>query len=339
MNTDEKSQLRTRINHSVELYIQKKRRIRYKISLAAASIVVLFSIGISFKNFNTASSIEDFAKTLEGVNSNTNDPVKLLLNNDQNIEIDEENAVIAYSKTGEEINLGGSKSVNQNASKDEKQVYNTLIVPYGKRSEILLSDGSKVWLNSGSKLVFPASFKGDRREVFLEGEGIFEVAHNKEKPFIVKSNNHEVEVLGTVFNITNYPDEGTIKTVLKSGSIQLNYKNDSFFASKKSIKITPGTMAVFSKNEKNIKTNTVAVEKYFSWREGIFMVENDSFNTIAKKISRYYNVEITIEDKSLAKELFSGHLDVKESVDQVLKTIQLTTDFDYNINNNSITIN
>lgn len=338
MNIDEKSQLKTRINHSVEMYIQKKRRIRYKISLAAASIVVLFSMGIYFKNYNNTSTIEDFAKTLEDAVSNPNDAVKLLLN-DENIEIDQENTVITYSKTGEEINLGGSKSVNQNASKDEKQVYNTLIVPYGKRSEILLSDGSKVWLNSGSKLVFPASFNGDRREVFLEGEGIFEVAHNKEKPFIVKSNNHEVEVLGTVFNISNYPDEGAIKTVLKSGSVQLNYKNDSFFASKKGIKITPGTMAVFSKNEKNIKTSTVAIEKYFSWREGIFMFENDSFNTIAKKISRYYNVEITIEDKSLANELFSGHLDVKESVDQVLKTIQLTTDFDYNLNNNSIMIN
>jgi len=339
MNRDEVSQLKSSIIHSVEMYIQKKRRIKYKISFAAASVVIVFSVGISFKNYNTVFSIEDFAKTIEVVNSNTNKSLKLILNNNQNIQITEEKTVITYSKNGKEINLGGSKSVNQNTSKDEKQVYNSLIVPYGKQSEIILSDGSKVYLNSGSKLVFPPIFMGDQREVFLEGEGIFEVAHNKDQPFIVKSNNHEIEVLGTVFNVSNYPDDGTIKTVLKSGSVQLNYKNDSFFASKESIKITPGTMAVFSKNEKNIKTNTVAIEKYFSWQEGIFMFENDSFHTIAKRITRYYNVEITIEDKILEKELFSGSLDVKESVDQVLKIIQLTSDFDYTINNNIITIN
>lgn len=337
MNIDEKRQLKARINHSVDKYI--KKRIKYRISLGAAIIVVLFSIGVSFNNFDDTSSIEDFAKRLDGFSSTTNDPVKLLLNNNQDIKIEQENAVIAYSKTGEEINVEGAKSVNQKTSNTKNQVYNTLIVPYGKRSEIQLSDGSKVWLNSGSKLVFPVLFKGNRREVFLEGEGIFEVAHSKNQPFIVKSNNHEVEVLGTVFNISNYPDDGIIKTVLKSGSVQLNYKSDSFFSSKKSIKIIPGTMAVFSKNEKNMTTETVAVEKYFSWREGIFMFQNDSFKSIARKISRYYNIEINIEDKSLAEELFSGNLDVKESVNQVLKTIQLTTDFNYIINNNSITIN
>lgn len=338
MNADEKSQLKARISDSVEAYIRKRRRIRYA-SLGAASIVLLISIGGFIRNYNNTSAIENYAKTLELVHTNTDAPVKLLLNNNQNIEIEEENAIIAYSKTGEEVNLGGSNAVSQNTSKEEELVYNTLIVPYGKRSEILLSDGSKVWLNSGSKLVFPASFKGSRREVFLEGEGIFEVAHNKKKPFIVKSDNHEVEVLGTVFNVSNYPDEGAIKTVLKSGSVQLNYKNDAFFNSRKSVKITPGTMAVFSKNEKHMKTDTVVIEKYFSWRDGVFIFENDSFQVIVKKIARYYNLEITIENKKLAKELFSGQLDVNGSIEEVLKTIQLIADFEYEINDNHITIN
>tara|TARA_B110000093_G_C12930367_1_gene393225 strand:- start:529 stop:1584 length:1056 start_codon:yes stop_codon:yes gene_type:complete len=337
MNTDEKNRLKTRINTSVKAYIRKRRRIRYA-SLVAASVVLLFSIGISLNNYNSTSAIENFAKTLDLVNSNKNAPVQLVLNNDQNIEIEDDSAVIAYSKTGEEVSLGGSKYVNKNTSKDEKQNFNTLIVPYGKHSEILLSDGTKVWLNSGSKLVFPAKFRGSRRNVFIEGEGIFEVAHNKEQPFIVKSANHEVEVLGTVFSVSNYPNDSTIKTVLKSGSVQLNYKNDSFFASKKSLKITPGTMSVFSKNKKNIKTKSVAIEKYFSWQDGIFMFENDSFQAIVKKIARYYNVEITIEDQGLKKEIFSGQLDVNGTIDIVLKTLQLTAAFDYEMKNNCITI-
>lgn len=338
MNADEKRQLKARINDSVDAYIRKRKRIRFA-SFGAASIVLLVSIGGFIRNYNNSSAIENYAKTLELVHTPKDAPVKLLLNNDQNIEIEEENAIIAYSKTGEEVNVGGSNAVSQNASKEEKLVYNTLIVPYGKRSEILLSDGSKVWLNSGSKLVFPASFHGSKREVFLEGEGIFEVAHNKKQPFIVKSDNHEVEVLGTVFNVSNYPDEGAIKTVLKSGSVQLNYKNDAFFIAKKSVKITPGTMAVFSKNEKQMKTETVAIEKYFSWRDGVFIFENDSFQDIVKKIARYYNLEITIENKTLAKELFSGQLDVNGSIEEVLKTIQLIADFEYEINDNHITIN
>ena len=338
ISNSEKSQLKNRITNSIYSYIQKKRRLRYGVT-SAASVIILLSIVIFNKVINKDSQIENFVKTLDDNTSESIQTVKLLLNDDQNIEISGANTTISYSDTGKEVKVGDSKSVNQKTSNNNKVVFNTLIVPYGKRSEIKLADGSKVWLNSGSKLVFPASFVGDRREVYLEGEGIFEVAHDKDHPFIVKANNHEIEVLGTVFNVSNYTDENTINTVLKSGSVQINFDSGSFLSSSKSVKIKPGTMAMYHREQKSVTESKVDVEKHFSWREGIFIFKKDPLDVIMKKISRYYNINIVISNKVLAGETFSGYLDVKDNVENVIKTIKETTDFEYNITENEILIN
>jgi ferric-dicitrate binding protein FerR (iron transport regulator) len=213
-------------------------------------------------------------------------------------------------------------------------------VPYGRRANIELSDGSKIWLNSGSKFIFPATFEGDKREVYLEGEGIFEVNRDKNRPFVVKAYNHEIQVLGTVFNVSNYTDENTISTVLKSGSVLINLKNGSFFNSKESIKITPGTLAVYNKSDMEVITKKVEIEKYFSWRDGIYIFKNAPMQSIMKKISRYYNIDIIINDAYLANQTFSGYLDVKDTVENVLNTIKETTEFEYHITeNNKLIIN
>ena len=335
----EKRELKNRITHSIHTYIQRKRKLRYGITAAAASVVIFLSIGIFNNVANKDSQIENFVKTLDKNDSESIQTVKLLLNDNQNIEISEAGASISYSSTGEEVKVGNSKSVNQKTLNSSKMVFNTLIVPYGKRSEIKLADGSKVWLNSGSKLVFPASFIGERREVYLEGEGVFEVAHDKNHPFIVKANNHEIEVLGTVFNVSNYTDENTINTVLKSGSVQINFDSDSFLGSTKSIKIKPGTMTMYHRDQKSVTQSKVDVERHFSWREGIFIFKKDPLNVIMKKISRYYNIDIVINDEILAKETFSGYLDVKDKVENVINTIKETTDFQYSMNGNKILIN
>lgn len=338
ISEDEKRKLKNRIYSSVFIYNRKKRRQRYAFGIAA-SIVVLISLGIFFKTNTESSSIESFAKTIDSNSNETTQNVQLFLSDNRDVEIPENNTTISYSSTGENVKIGDSKSLKQKASKDEHIVYNTLIVPYGKRSEIKLADGSMVWLNSGSRLIFPNSFTGNNREVYLEGEGIFEVAHNKNLPFIVKTDNHDIEVLGTVFYVSNYTDENVISTVLKSGSVQINYKSDSFLHSEKHIKLTPGTLAYYNKKDKGISTNTVETDKYFSWREGIFIFKKDKLSYIMKKISRYYNIEIIINNNAIANETFSGSLDVKGNVKNVINIIKETTQFQYEIKNNKITIN
>lgn len=334
----EKKQLKERITNSVYTFIMRKRRIKFGIGIAAASIAVIISIGIFNDSMFKTSTLEDFTNTLESDDIKLLKNVTLLLGDNQNIDITDENTIITYSNSGEKVTIGNSKSVYQESSKNKKIVFNTLIVPYGKRSEIELADGSKVWLNSGSKLVFPASFIGDKREVYLEGEGIFEVAHNKKQPFVVRVAKHEIEVLGTVFNVSSYPEDSLIEIALKNGSVQINPIHKAKF--KSNIIIQSGELAVCNKESREILTKKVNVEKYFSWREGIFIFKNDDLFTIMKKISRYYNVSIIIKNKDLANQEFSGLLDIKDSVESVLNTVKETAKFEYQImGENKIIIN
>lgn len=334
ISKEEKSKLKHRIERSVYTYAQKRRIKKYAFRFAAASILLLVSIGIFNHQNQTDSPIESF------VNSSTSDhqtnEVQLILNENKNIEITDENLEITYSNNGENVAIGKSKSVNQKLKESKEMVFNTLIVPYGKRSEIVLSDGTKVWINSGSKLIFPATFLKGNREVYLEGEAIFDVTYNKHQPFIVKSKNQDIEVLGTVFNVSNYDDDDAVFTILKSGSINLHYKNTNLLSSQSELKITPNTLATYYKEAKTIHTETVDVETYFSWRDGVFIFKNDALKTIMKKLSRYYNVEISITDKDLANQTFSGYLDVNQDLEHVMQIIKEaeSSQFNYQLTTN-----
>ena len=324
----EKARWKQRMTGSVYNYIRRRSVLRDGMGITAATIATLLSIGFFNISKPSPSSIEAFAKTLTDLEPSNS--VQLVLSNDPNNVISEDNSTIRYSSTGEQVQIGKDHSVSQKAVDKEKKVFNTLVVPFGKRSEIVLSDGTRVWLNSGSKLIFPAQFAEDKREVYLEGEAVFEVAHRRKQPFLVKSEHQDVEVLGTVFNVSNYKDDSAIYTVLQSGSIQINLTDDNLFNTPKSIKITPGTLATFDKKEKEIQTQSVATAPYFSWRDGVFIFKNDSLKSIMKKISRYYNVEVVINDKNLANETFSGHLDVKENIENVMQTIKATQSSEFN---------
>ncbi len=337
LSEKDKSFLRNRIYSSIHSYKRRKRAVFFTVAASAAIAITFISISF-FNASDSVSDIEKFAKTQSG-NVSSQD-VQLLLNDNQNISIPDKNAIISYSNSGEEVNIGKSNRIEQKGTSSTEPIFNTLIVPFGKRSEIVLSDGSKVWLNSGSKLIFPAKFASEKREVYLEGEAIFEVNHNRNKPFFVKSKNHKIEVLGTVFNVSNYDDDSAIYTVLKSGSVQINYGSNKLFTSEKNIRIKPGVMLTYNKETFDVQQANVDVEHYFSWRDGIFIFKNAPLQDIMKKISRYYNIDILITDSTRANESFSGHLDVNRSIESVLETIKATepSGFEYKfaIGNNII---
>ena len=173
-------------------------------------------------------------------------------------------AGVAYSETGTDVRVG-NQTVKQEALRDNKATYNTILVPYGKRTDLKLSDGTVVWLNSGTRLVYPAVFNEDNREVYLEGEAIFDVAHNPEKPFRVLSEHQRIEVLGTVFNVSSYPEDVETSTVLKSGSVRVSYsaKKDA------AMRMTPGMRSAFNARTQKVYTQQVDPEDYFSWRDGV----------------------------------------------------------------------
>ncbi|SDL89243.1 FecR family protein [Kriegella aquimaris] len=338
LSDTEKVALKSKIYTSLDRLKQKRLRKRYAMG-TAASIAVLLALGFYF-NRPVETSITDFVKSAKKVDVNDSDKVVLILNEGENVKIDEDSTDISYSSTGQKVSVGGSKVVDQSASSEKEMVYNTVLVPYGKRSNLKLSDGSMVWLNSGSRLVYPAVFKGDKREVYLEGEAIFEVAHDASHPFMVLSESQEIEVLGTVFNVSNYLDDTQVNTVLKSGSVQIQYKPDTTSDTGNKIKITPGTLASYDKKNKMVTSEKVNVDHYFSWRKGVFIFKNNNLEYIMKRLARYYNVDIEIENQTLAEETFSGYLDLREDVEKVIGIIKETTPLQYKkINEKRISIN
>jgi len=292
----------------------KRKLLLIRISAAA---ILLLVIGIpATLMINGVPEIKAYVQNnpIEDLTGNT----RLILSGDEEIQIKSTDSRIAYAENGSDVRVD-SNQVRQVVDVD-KVIYNTVIVPYGKRTQIMLSDSSLVWLNSGSKLVYPAFFAQEKREVYLEGEAVFNVAHDKNKPFHVITHDVEVKVLGTVFDISAYGDDQTTTTVLECGSVEMKYNTSSFLNSSK-LTMTPGMKAVYSSTESGIKQTQVKARLYTSWKDGYIACEKQSLVDIIKKLSRYYNVSIQMNDQTLADETFTGNLDFRNSATQVLAII------------------
>ncbi|WP_111707414.1 FecR family protein [Lutibacter citreus] len=338
----EKKLLKESIFNSISKF-NRKRQLKIAIISAAASIIVLLGIGAFLKLQMKSSEISEFVKTSDIKDLEHSDKVKIIIDEGEDIKIDGENTSISYSTSGSKVNVGNSKTLTQKTKVDNKVKYNTLVVPYGKRSFLTLSDGSKVWLNSGSKFVYPVNFSDeDKRVVYLvEGEAVFDVAHNAKKPFVMMTDNQEIEVLGTVFNVSNYSDDTTNFVVLKSGSVQVSYpeKGTNLLKKKKKLVISPGRIASINKETRIVTSKKVNIDHYFSWKDGILILENNELSDIVRKLSRYYNIPIHIEDEELKHQTFSGSLDLKDSVEKVIEIIieaGTTTKLNYKITNDNL---
>lgn len=217
----------------------------------------------------------------------------------------------------------------------EKLVYNSLIVPRGKIFKIILSDGTKVWLNADTKISFPQKFLATEvtRTVILDGEAFFEVAHNKNQPFIVKSNDLEIEVLGTRFNVSSYASSDEISTTLVEGSVKINHSKDSIAG----LILKPSYQAAFNKNTEKLETFAVNTADFTAWMDNIILFKNEPFKDLILKIERTYNVSIINQIPELENERFTGEFD-NESIEDVIKTFASRLDFRYKIENKTIII-
>lgn len=169
----------------------------------------------------------------------------------------------------------------------------TVVIPRGRLYKVTLSDGSEVWLNADSRLVFPARFSGARRRVELEGEAYFKVAKDASHPFIVKAGNVSTVVLGTEFNVRSYVNEAP-EVALVEGSVVVNDCRSS-----RTVKLIPGQAAVVAKEK--IAVNRINTDYYKQWKEGLFYFDNASLLDVMKELGRWYNIGIEIEDPSLAR--------------------------------------
>ena len=210
---------------------------------------------------------------------------------------------------------------------------NQLIIPYGKRSELTLADGTRIWLNSGSQISYPSIFTGKIREVYLSGEAFFDVAPDKAKPFIVNTGDLKMKVVGTSFDVCAYENDPTTQVVLVEGKI-LSGRNRTFA---KPVELVPGERLVFKKSDETLIKDRVDVELYSSWVNGYLIFRNEPVSGIFRKLERYYNRQIVMEN-NLDKVTFSGKLDLIEDIEMVLDNISFTASFTVSRENNIYTI-
>jgi len=297
----------------------KAKRLVFGLIKYAAVALLFFSIGALLFYKPNYFSIRDYAQNLaEPIPGNA---AKLIRANGEDITLTDEKSIVQYQTDGKLV--VNKDTINVDQSKPVRNLaMNQLIIPYGKTSEILLPDRTKVFLNAGSRLIYPENFSGETREVYLVGEGFFEVKHDVNHPFIVMVGDLRIKVLGTRFNVSAYPADNVIETVLAEGKVSLGQNNAGFFD--KATDLVPNQMASFDKTTKMTNVKTVETDNYTLWTAGILKFESTDLNRILKQVERFYNVRFHFSDPLLGGLRISGKLELNEDKDEICHRIATT---------------
>lgn len=210
----------------------------------------------------------------------------------------------------------------------QQLVYQELKAAYGTQTKLALADGTEVWLNSGSSLRFPLSFQGQsNRTVELKGEGYFKVSKDTSRPFVVKAGNLGVKVLGTLFNVNAYENEGHIRVALVEGKVSIEQQLEN--KTSELLQLNPSEVADYNRTENKILySKTDQMDYYTGWKDGKIVFSDDSMQEMVHRLENWYNVDIQIAAESLLKYHFTATFH-GESLDQVLKYLSLSTSFQY----------
>lgn len=207
---------------------------------------------------------------------------------------------------------------------------NELIIPKGGEYQVVLADGTKVWLNSASRLIYPQSFMGKERRVVLSGEAFFDVTHDAERPFVVETSRMNVKVLGTRFNVNDYDDNEEVSTTLVNGSVEIVSGDQQAF------RLVPGEQAYGKENE--LEKREVNVRLYTSWIDGKFLFNNTELEEIAKQISRWYDVEIFFSNENVKKVRFTGAIVKFKPLEDLVRMIESTSQVRFSVKGRTIVI-
>ncbi|MCK9412564.1 MAG: FecR domain-containing protein [Prolixibacteraceae bacterium] len=293
----------------------KRKSIRFTIfRIAAAVLLIIGSTAIAYYQLSRHSIINQLASTKEVNYANA----RLILVDGEQIDIGQNRPNIKYSADGAGVLVNDSTEKRQSVNTDG---FNQVIVPFGQHTYLILSDGTKVWINSGSRLVYSPVFKGKSREVFLEGEAYFEVTKDENKPFYVGTNAFRVKVYGTKFDVQAYKQNNEYNTILMEGKVSLEANKGGIMAKEQFL--YPDQKATLSDNKKDFLVSEVAnIENYTAWKDGYLLFKNEAFQSILKRVSHYYNVDIELNDEIQVRRL-SGKLDLKEDPERVLEGLAL----------------
>ncbi|MEO6134851.1 MAG: FecR domain-containing protein [Ginsengibacter sp.] len=288
---------------------------------AAASLIIAISMSAFYflhqKNENFVAQKEN--KTLRSniITPGTNNAV-LTLDNGSTIILDHAaNGTLAQQGNSKVLKINGQISYQkESGDMSAKTVYNTITTSNGNEYQLILADGSKVWLNAASSIRFPASFAGNERNVEITGEAYFEVAKDKTKPFHVKVGDMQVNVLGTHFNVNSYSDENSIKTSLLEGSVKITKGSLSGT-------LKPGQQGIVKNKGDKVDIREADMDEAVAWKNGLFQFSGANITSIMKQIGRWYDVEIVYDDK-VPDRSFEGKIRRDAQLSDVLKILELS---------------
>ncbi len=298
-------------------------------SIAAGILLVLgFSGWWISTTINSKSGVINYQSIAVAVP--TGNHIRLILSDNTEKTFTAKDVELKYNQQGRLETKNGKQVQSEELSKNaEVDQMNQIVVPRGKRSTIVLADGTKLWLNSGSRAIYPVVFNGKTREIYIEGEGYLEVTPDATKPFYVVTDQIKVKVLGTKFDISAYKEDDYVSVVLVEGSVQACIKTET-------IQMKPNQLLNYGKISQRSSLERTNVLEYVSWKDGWMLCNREPIESITKKLARYYDVIISYNDPRLNTLTLTGKLDLKNNCEDVLKVICATAPLDYQITDNSI---
>lgn len=299
---------------------QQKKSSAYKLVFRYAAVLAVFlttaSLAWYFVSSNSRSgfdscNIHDYTET------------RLVLDDGHEFDIPSDRSEVVYSRDGDQITV--NRELIKQVEKTGSPELNQLIVPFGKQSKVILADRTEVWLNAGSRLIYPSAFDENKRKVQLQGEAFFKVSKNKTRPFLVETIHSTIKVLGTSFNVKAYPDEKTEETVLAEGSVSVHLGKTIFG---KEILLKPDQRIIAGGPDHSYSVSEVNVQNYTSWIEGLLTFKDEPLSLVLKRISRFYDLRIKWEDADENRKI-SGKLDLKQDYQRVLNSLALISQGNY----------
>lgn len=319
--------------HEINKQIRRNKRTKLRLRLLyaasiAASITLIFTSiyllkkpqAVDNRNLNVAIT----QLTVPEANSEI-----LLITPDQELNI-ANNSKLQYTVDGDLV-IDSLTVDNSSSKKDiDEPAYSQIIVPKGKRSHIFFADGTEMYINSGTRVVYPTVFSKDKREIFVDGEVYLNVKRDEKSPFHVKTENLEVKVLGTVFNVCSYNNEDATSVVLVSGKVEVvNNK-------KEKIILNPNELLTYDTD--NMVKSYVDVFDHICWTQNMMILKHERLDKLLKRLSRYYGKEIYYTPE-VGTRTISGKLDLRDDLESVMNIISTLTSLKYQTKDDSIHIN
>ncbi len=315
---DEEKELWKHIQITNALYDKHKKKNRFlkiAVSIAASLLIILTYGWHTLYNQKQVINYEAMISTIPQTD-NPSENVQLVLSKEKKISIEGKDIQLEYTKEGN-ININSEKTITKKEErKDDKiQTFNQLIVPIGKRSSITFTDGSQIWVNAGSRVIYPAQFTVDSREIFIEGEIYLDIVHDTKRPFIVKTRKMEIRDLGTQFGVSAYDNEANSHVVLVEGKVEIETKGE-----RKST-LNPNQLFLYNNKNNEKSVHQVNTQDYVAWKDGYYQFNHQKLDIVLEKLCKYYGIKIHWDEK-IHELTCSGKLDLKENPEKVLNALQ-----------------